>query len=130
MSRATRAPLSACPAGGIGGPHLNLPQELGAPGLDFQTWETLNAGVRGFPFAFVYFPNSDVEATLDMGKLKASRIRAWWYDPRTGIGTLIGVMDGGMKKQFRTPSHGPDWVLVLDDESARYSPPGLVRWER
>ena len=25
--------------GWAGGPYLNLPQKLGAPGLDFQTWE-------------------------------------------------------------------------------------------
>jgi hypothetical protein len=83
---------------------------------------------RDGSYALVYFPANDADATVDLGKLKASRIRAWWYDPRTGIGTLIGVLDGGMDKQFRTPSYGPDWVLVLDDDAAEFPPPGLSRW--
>jgi len=81
-------------------------------------------------YAFLYFPVNDQYATVDLGKLKAGRIRAWWYDPRTGIGTLIGVIDGGIEKQFRTPSYGPDWVLVLDDEAAKFPPPGLSRWDK
>ena len=81
-------------------------------------------------YAFLYFPMNDEDASVDLGKLKAGRIRAWWYDPRTGIGTLIGVIDGGIEKQFRTPSYGPDWVLVLDDVAAEYPPPGLSRWEK
>jgi len=79
-------------------------------------------------YAFIYFPAGDLNGTMNLAKLKASRIRAWWYDPRSGVGTLIGVMDGGMEKQFRTPSYGPDWVLVLDDDASAYLPPGLVRW--
>jgi hypothetical protein len=83
---------------------------------------------RDGSYAFVYFPINDLYATVDLSKLKASRIRAWWYDPRTGIGTLIGAVDGGQKKEFRSPPYGPDWVLVLDDEAAEYPPPGLSNW--
>jgi len=81
-------------------------------------------------YAFVYFPANDAYATVDLGKLRGKRIRAWWYDPRTGIGTLIGVIDGGVQKGFRSPPYGPDWVLVLDDEAADFMPPGLSRWKR
>jgi len=97
---------------GIGGQHMQATRD------------------REGSYAFVYFPINDLDATVDLGKLKASSIRAWWYNPRTGIGTLIGVMDGGKEKQFRTPPYGPDWVLVLDDESAMYPPPGLSVWEK
>jgi hypothetical protein len=83
---------------------------------------------RDGSYAFVYFPAIDVHKTIDLGKLKAKRIRAWWFDPRTGVGTLIDAFDGGKQVQFHTPSYGPDWVLVLDDEAANYSPPGLFRW--
>jgi hypothetical protein len=76
-------------------------------------------------YAFVYFPMNDQAATIDVAKLRAARLRAWWYDPRTGIGTLAGEVDGGAPRAFRSPPYGPDWVLVLDDIAARYQPPGL-----
>lgn len=80
---------------------------------------------RDGSYALVYLPAQDVNVSLDLRKLNADRIRAWWYDPRTGIGTPIGRMNGGVEEQFRTPPYGPDWVLVLDDEKADYLPPGL-----
>ena len=51
-----------------GGPYLNLPQKLGAPGLDFQTWETLNVGVRDIPG-----PKSGTWGTHVWGHGKGSR---------------------------------------------------------
>ncbi len=78
-------------------------------------------------YAFVYFPANDLDAAVDLAKLKASKVRVWWYDPRTGIGTLVGVIDGGQQKQFRSRPYGPDWVLVLEDEAAGYGPPGLPK---
>src|SRR5438270_13997374 len=39
-------------------------------------------------YAFVYFPAADLTARLELGQLHAARIRAWWYEPRTGVGTL------------------------------------------
>jgi hypothetical protein len=76
-------------------------------------------------YAFVYFPQSDQEVTLDLGTLRSRRLRAWWYDPRTGIGTLVGEIEGGAPRAFRTPPYGPDWVLVVEDPAAGYRPPGL-----
>jgi hypothetical protein len=78
-------------------------------------------------YAFVYFPLNDQSATIDLGKLNARIVRAWWYDPRTGVGTLLGEFDGGGRREFRTPPTGPDWVLVLDDAAKNYPPPGLKR---
>jgi hypothetical protein len=76
-------------------------------------------------YAFVYFPLNDMTANIDVGKLDAKKIRAWWYDPRTGVGTLIGELDGVGQHEFRAPPQGPDWVLVLDDVAKNYAPPGL-----
>jgi hypothetical protein len=76
-------------------------------------------------YAFVYFPQNDQTAKIDLGRLRASRLRVWWYDPRTGIGTLQGEINGGGHREFRSPPQGPDWVLVLDDAASGYSPPGL-----
>ena len=76
-------------------------------------------------YALIYFPTSDQEVSVDLSKLRAPRLRAWWFDPRTGIGTLVGEVIGGTRRTFRSPSHGPDWVLVLDDPAAGYGPPGM-----
>ena len=77
-------------------------------------------------YAFVYFPENDQRATIDLGKLKATRVHAWWYDPRTGIGKSLGELPGGGSRQFYSPPNGSDWVLVLDDAAKNYAPPGLL----
>ncbi len=78
-------------------------------------------------YALVYFPLNDETAKIDLGKLNAGPIRVWWYDPRTGVGTVVAVMDGNEVRDFRSPSYGPDWVLVLDSVAADLPPPGLVK---
>jgi hypothetical protein len=70
------------------------------------------------------------------------RIRASWFDPRTGEATLIGespkteagdsqadVLRGDVARTFTPPTSGPgnDWVLVVDDASKNYPPPGQAR---
>ena len=79
---------------------------------------------RNGTYAFIYFPASDESSVVDLGKLRAARLRVWWYDPRTGYPHDLGLIDGGRLKEFRSPSYGPDWVLVLDDASLNYAPPG------
>lgn len=79
-------------------------------------------------YAFVYFPLNDLSAKVNLTKLRAKRLRAWWYDPRTGVGTLIGMIEAAPEHEFRSPPYGPDWVLVLDDPDAGYAPPGLKKW--
>jgi len=88
-------------------------------------WHIQATRDREGTYAFVYFPLNDQSATIDLIKLHAQEIRAWWYDPRTGIGTLIGEIAVGNPREFRSPPQGPDWVLVLDDEAKNYAPPGL-----
>jgi len=80
-------------------------------------------------YALVYFPQNDQRATIDLGRLSAARLRWWWYDPRTGVGMLKGEIDGRGHREFRSPSNGADWVLVLDDVASHYAPPGLVSLE-
>jgi hypothetical protein len=81
-------------------------------------------------YAFVYFPMTDMTARLDLTRLGSRRLHAWWYDPRTGVGTLIGSIDPVTQSEFRTPPYGPDWVLVVDSADANYLPPGLDAWSR
>jgi len=54
-------------------------------------------------YAIIYFPGSDMDATIDLTKMRGSQLRAWWFDPRTGVGTLIGSIEGGKPKGFRSP---------------------------
>jgi len=81
-------------------------------------------------YSLLYFPLNDQTATIDLGKLSAKKIRGWWYDPRTGVGSLIGESQGGGQREFRSPPQGPDWVLVLDDSEKNYAPPGLAKVNR
>lgn len=78
-------------------------------------------------FAFVFVPSMDQSFAVDVSKLSSSKVRAWWYDTRTGVGTLIGMFDRA-PRSLSTPPHGPDWVLVLDSDDAGFSAPGLQKW--
>ena len=57
-----------------------------------------------------------------MDKLSAEKVKASWYDPRTGKTTVIGEFDGKGKRTFTpplpvnspVPSQREDWVLILD----------------
>ena len=76
-------------------------------------------------YIFVYFPQSDLRATLDISSLHQRDRRGWWYDPRTGIGTLLEQNLGSERIEVVAPPYGPDWVLVVEDAHAQYAPPGL-----
>ena len=79
---------------------------------------------RDATYALIYFPESDQPATLNLGTFGSKDLRAWWFDPRTGIATAIRTPVGN-KQEFVSPSYGPDWVLVVEDSKAQYEPPGL-----
>jgi hypothetical protein len=53
-------------------------------------------------------------------------IRAWWYDPRTGVAKAIGRFPKTATREFKPPSSGEnnDWVLVLDDAARKFPAPG------
>jgi hypothetical protein len=101
-----------------------ISDDPGAGGLHLQATRD-----REGTYAFVYAPVNDLNFKLDLSSMRSKQERAWWYDPRTGVGTLIGMLDGNSKPEFRTPPYGPDWVLVLDDPKGNYEPPGLDVWK-
>jgi hypothetical protein len=82
---------------------------------------------RDGSYALVYFPTNDLTATVDLARLRGPKLTGWWYDTRTGFAHPLGPIDGGAKREFRSPAYGPDWVLVLDVASANYPAPGLRR---
>jgi hypothetical protein len=67
---------------------------------------------------------------LNSGVIPAKRLMLWWYDPRTGSAIPVGEQEntGIVETSWSTmPWHngaGPDWVLVVDDASRNYPPPG------
>lgn len=79
-------------------------------------------------YAFVYAA-SGKPFTVNLDRLSGAKLRAWWYDPRTGHADDAGTVDRKGAREFTPPSHGPgnDWVLVLDDEARRYGAPGEAR---
>jgi hypothetical protein len=94
--------------------------ETGEGGLHMQA-----ARDREGSYAFINFPGYDQNARINLESLNGTHLRAWWFDPRTGVGTLLHTPIEEKVQTFRSPSYGPDWVLVLEDAAAGYAPPGL-----
>ena len=63
---------------------------------------------------------------VHLDKLQGPRIKAWWFNPRTGEATAIGEFANTGERTFTPPDPGEmlDWVLVLDDTTKNYPPPG------
>ena len=81
---------------------------------------------RGRGYAFVYAYTGRPFA-VRMGIVSGAKVRAWWFDPRTGAAQEIGTLDNHGEHRFTppgTPAPGNDWVLVLDDAAAGWSEPG------
>jgi hypothetical protein len=81
---------------------------------------------KRYLFAYTY---TGRPFTLKMGVITGARLRASWYDPRTGAGRAIGVVSNEGEHRFDppgTPAPGNDWVLVLDDAAAGYAAPGAT----
>jgi hypothetical protein len=76
-------------------------------------------------FAMVYAPVGRA-FTVRMSVITGPRVKAWWFDPRTGAATAIGSFPNTGVREFTSPDKGEmlDWVLVLDDEARRYPAPG------
>jgi hypothetical protein len=67
------------------------------------------------------------EFTLQMGKITGGEVNAWWYDPRTGEAHSLGRLPNRGSHRFNPPGEkyrGNDWILVLDDASLGFKPPG------
>jgi hypothetical protein len=65
-----------------------------------------------------------------MGKISGAKVKGWWYNPRTGTAEAAGVFGNSGTRAFECPSlggFGADVVLVLDDESKGFPPPGVKK---
>lgn len=79
-------------------------------------------------YAMVYAPVGRT-FSVRMNVITGPRVKAWWFNPRTGQATAIGTFPNTGDRAFTPPDRGEllDWVLVLDDESKRFPPPGARR---
>jgi hypothetical protein len=61
-----------------------------------------------------------------MNKIAGPKVKAWWFDPRTGKAEPAGEFSNEGERRFIPPNPGEvlDWILVLDDASKNFSPPG------
>ena len=81
---------------------------------------------QGNDYAFLYTANGR-NIGVRMGKISGKRVKAWWYDPRTGARTQIGAFRNTGTRTFDPPGEteiGNDWVLVLDNARKTFSGPG------
>jgi hypothetical protein len=75
---------------------------------------------RGNNYLLCYLPSGgDVE--LNTSRIPWNQSRAWWFDPRTGQSTLIGIIGTKECGNFSAPSSGMgnDWVLILESENKK-----------
>jgi hypothetical protein len=73
--------------------------------------------------------------TVNMTKVTGASVRGWWFNPRSGASTDLGLFTNSGTQTFTPPAadpnqpsnvHGNDWILVLDDVSKGYGVPGGV----
>lgn len=83
---------------------------------------------RGDDYAFVYFSTGQ-NKDIALGKISGRKVKAWWYNPRNGEAIEVGIFRNKGSRSFNPPGEpgrGNDWVLVLDDTSKNYLPPGKL----
>ncbi len=82
---------------------------------------------RDGAFAMVYAPATR-PFTVRMHLVSGGTVRAWWFNPRDGTAERIGEFPAAGERTFLPPRPGDDldWVLVLDDATRGFGPPGAA----
>lgn len=93
------------------------------------------AGVRRFvatrdsqgSYAMVYAPVGRA-FKVRMDRISGKTVKAWWFNPRTGTANPAGEFPNQGEREFISPDRGEllDWILVLDDASKGFGPPGAA----
>ncbi len=81
---------------------------------------------RGRSYALIYSPDG-APFTVRLGVITGARLRASWFNPRTGETSFLETLENRGEHRFDPPGEaaiGNDWVLVLEDagESANVRP--------
>jgi hypothetical protein len=81
----------------------------------------------GGSYAMVYVPVGR-SFRVRMNAISGSKVTAWWYNPRDGSASRAGEFPNTGEREFVPPVPGEylDWVLVLDDASGNFPPPGTA----
>jgi hypothetical protein len=76
-------------------------------------------------YAMIYAPIGR-KFSVRMDAIKGKEVVAWWFNPRNGEATMIAKYANTGTQTFIPPTPGEnlDWILVLDDSSKKYPPPG------
>jgi Protein of unknown function (DUF4038)/Putative collagen-binding domain of a collagenase len=74
-------------------------------------------------YAMIYLPQNKT-VKIDLSKISGSTKNVWWYDVRSGKATASKATKGSGAQSFPPPKDGKDWVLVIDDASAKFGEPG------
>ena len=76
-------------------------------------------------YAMIYIPVGKT-VTINASFMKGEKIAAWWFNPRDALVTKLGLLIKTAEMKFTPPATGPenDWVLVLDDATEKFNPPG------
>jgi hypothetical protein len=80
----------------------------------------------GDGYLFVYLPTGK-KVSIQLETISGNEVKGWWFNPRTGEASEIGTFLNSGIKEFTPPGkrgRGNDWVLVLDDASKDFPPPG------
>ncbi|MDZ4801235.1 MAG: glycoside hydrolase family 140 protein [Bryobacteraceae bacterium] len=86
------------------------------------------SATRGDGYAFIYSAMGR-KFTASLGKISGTKVKATWFNPRTGTTQDGGSFDNTGTHEFTCPSEGfgSDWVLVLDDASKNFPVPGAAK---
>ena len=71
---------------------------------------------RGKNYAYIYTYNGR-NIPVQMGRISGKKVKASWFDPRTGETQIIGKFANKGIHEFDPPGEvadGNDWVLILD----------------
>lgn len=76
-------------------------------------------------YCMIYMPVSK-SIVVNLGFMKAKKIRVWWFDPRIGKASEPMVVEKIVKMSFTPPvsERNTDWVLVIDDVDEKFAKPG------
>ncbi|MFT4024180.1 MAG: glycoside hydrolase family 140 protein [Flavihumibacter sp.] len=76
-------------------------------------------------YAMLYLP-AGKKIEINTAFLKGKKVKAWWFNPRTGKAENGFLFKAAATHWCTPPSTGKgnDWVLVLDDAAKKYPEPG------
>jgi hypothetical protein len=88
-----------------------------------------DSGVQGArasdgSFAALFLPDRRT-IQVALGQVSGTTVQAWWYGIATGTATSAGTFSASGTRGFTPPDAG-GYVLVLDDASRAFPPPGTL----